>query len=160
RLNPLDPGPRPSDTDDTTWRAQVAQRRMSLLAALGEATLGSPLGATERTALDAALGAVVSTATTPILPSLVDALFDPPAPSRGSTVEQLREDGRQVAHALSRLVHGDLAGLFDGPSTVAFDPSFPMVSLDLSHISGSDTLLGLVMTCASTWMEASLRDPS
>ena len=65
-----------------------------------------------------------------------------------------------MAHALSRLVHGDLAGLFDGPSTIAFDPSLPMVSLDLSHISGSDTLLGLVMTCASTWMEASLRDPS
>jgi len=34
-----------------------------------------------------------------------------------------------------------------------------MISLDLSHISGSDTLLGLVMTCASTWMEAALRDP-
>ena len=32
---------------------------------------------------------------------------------------QLREDGRQVALALGRLVDGDLAGLFDGPSTVA-----------------------------------------
>ncbi len=34
-----------------------------------------------------------------------------------------------------------------------------MLSLDLSAISGSDTLIGLVMTCASTWMEASLADP-
>jgi hypothetical protein len=160
RLNPLDEGPRPSDADDSTWRTQVAQRRMNLLAALGESTLGRPLGATQRTALDAALASVASAATTPVLPAVVEALFAPPGPSRGSTISQLRDDGREVAHALARLVHGDLAGLFDGPSTVAFDPSLPMVSLDLSHISGSDTLLGLVMTCASTWMEASLRDPA
>jgi hypothetical protein len=159
RLNPLDEGPRPSDVDDSTWLAQVAQRRMSLLAALGETTLGRPLGATERTALDAALQGVVATADVPILPAVVDALLEPTRPWRGSTEQQLRDDGRQVAHALARLVHGDLAGLFDGPSTVALDPSVPMISLDLSHISGSDTLLGLVMTCASTWMEAALRDP-
>ena len=35
-----------------------------------------------------------------------------------------------------------------------------MVSLDLSHVAGSDTLLGLIMTCASTWMEAVLGDPA
>jgi hypothetical protein len=89
-----------------------------------------------------------------------ETLFDPQAPRPGATLAQLRDDGRQVAHALARLVHGDLAGLFDGPSTVRFDPALPMVSLDLSHISGSDSLLGLVMTCASTWMEAVLRDPA
>jgi hypothetical protein len=69
-------------------------------------------------------------------------------------------DGREVAHALGRLVRGDLAGLFDGPSTVAFDPSLPMLSLDLSQIAGSDQLLGMVMACASAWIEASLADPS
>ncbi len=36
---------------------------------------------------------------------------------------RLTEDGRQVGHALRRLVLGDLSGLFDGPSTVRFDPS-------------------------------------
>lgn len=35
-----------------------------------------------------------------------------------------------------------------------------MLSLDLSHISGSDQLLGLVMACTSAWMEASLADPA
>ena len=78
----------------------------------------------------------------------------------GSSIEQLRTDGREAAHALARLVRGDLAGLFDGPSTVRFDPGLPMLSLDLSAISGSDTLIGLVMTCASTWMEAALADPA
>jgi type IV secretory pathway VirB4 component len=159
RLNPLDEGPRPTDADDTTWLAQVGQRRMSLLAALAEATLGRPLQSVERTALDAALAHAVATSPIPVLPVVVDALFDPASQWRGSTVAELRADGRQAAHALARLVHGDLAGLFDGPSTIVLDPTLPIVSLDLSHVSGSDTLLGLVMTCASTWMEAVLRDP-
>ena len=38
-------------------------------------------------------------------------------------------------------------------------PRLPMVSLDLSRIQGSDHLIALVMTCASTWMEAALADP-
>ncbi len=58
-----------------------------------------------------------------------------------------------------RLVAGDLAGLFDRPSTVAFDPTLPMVTLDLSAISGSDQLIAMVMTCASAWMEAALTSP-
>ncbi len=55
RLNPLDEGPRPSGVDDGAWRAQVDNRRTGLLGALGESTLGRPLGPTERSALDAAL---------------------------------------------------------------------------------------------------------
>jgi hypothetical protein len=159
RLNPLDEGLRASDTDDSTWRAQVVQRRMSLLGALAAATLGRPLGATERTALDAALDAASARATVPILPLVVDSMLSPDRNWRGSTVAQLTEDGREVAHALARLVHGDLAGLFDGPSTVVLDSSLPMISLDLSHISGSDTHLSLIMICASTWMEAVLSAP-
>jgi hypothetical protein len=160
RLNPLDDGPRPSGLTDEAWRSQVVQRRMSLLAALAESTLGRPLGPVERTALDAALATAVKGASTPILPMVVDALHAPGSAYAGSTVEQLVTDGRQVAHALGRLVRGDLAGLFDGPSTVRLDPSLPMLSLDLSHISGSDTLIGLVMTCTASWLEAALADPA
>src|SRR5262249_6862829 len=40
-----------------------------------------------------------------------------------------------------------------------FDPTQPIVSVDLSRISGPDTLIGLVMTCTSAWIEAALRDP-
>ena len=163
RLNPLDEGPRPSGLKDATWQARVRARRLGLLAALAEATLERPLRATERTALDTALDNALTTAgslrSTPVLPMVVDAMLAPDRPFAGSTVEQLRIDGREAAHALARLVRGDLAGLFDGPSTISFDPSLPMLSLDLSAISGSDTLIGLVMTCASTWMEASLADP-
>ena len=159
RLNPLDEGPRPSGVDDVAWRAQVSARRTGLLGALAEATLGRALSPTERSALDAALADALGRAGVPVLPLVVDALLAPPGPYAESSVEQLRADGREVGHALARLVRGDLAGLFDGPSTVAFDPALPMLSLDLSAISGSETLLGLVMTCASTWLEAALADP-
>jgi hypothetical protein len=159
RLNPLDEGPRPSNVGDEAWRTLVEQRRMGLLAALAESTLGRPLRPVERTALDAALNVICKGTSTPVLPAIVESLHDPATAYAGSSVAQLTADGRDVAHALGRLVRGDLAGLFDGPSTVRFDPSQPIVSVDLSRISGSDTLIGLVMTCTSAWIEAALRDP-
>jgi hypothetical protein len=160
RLNPLDEGPAVGGGGGSRWRAETRRRRRSLLGSLAESVLDRPLEPTEHTALDAALDSAVATAAVPILPAVVDLLFDPTCDRAGSSAGQLRAEGRQVAHALARLVHGDLAGLFDGPSTIAFDPDLPMVSLDLSGVSGSDTLIGLVMTCASTWMEAALSDPA
>jgi len=159
RLNPLDEGPRPKSTADSEWHAQVTAARQALVAALAASTLGRDLAATERTALDAGLATAVRANGVPTLPHVVAALHGPSGGVVGATTDQLIADGRDVAHALGRLVTGDLAGLFDGPSTVRFDPSLPMLSLDLSAISGSDTLLGLVMTCTSAWLESALRDP-
>src|SRR5690625_5463327 len=65
-----------------------------------------------------------------------------------------------VGHALRRLVAGDLQGLFDGPSTIQFDPSLPMISLDLSRVAENSTLISVLMTCSSAWMEAALLDPA
>jgi type IV secretory pathway VirB4 component len=158
RLNPLDEGIRPADIADRDWAGVVWQRRRELLGSLTETVLGRGLDPVEHTTLDAALTAAIGERPTPTLPRVVSHLLDPPQPDGASTVEQLRRDGRAAGHALRRLVHGDLAGLFDGPSTVRVDPALPMVSLDLSRVTGSDTLLALVMTCASTWMEASLVD--
>jgi len=160
RLNPLDAGHQPESVSDAEWQAQVTASRQALVAALATATLGRALEATERTALDVALAEAVRTNTVPVLPHVVAALHTPPTGVTGASVEELVRDGRDVAHALGRLVTGDLAGLFDAPSTVRFDPGAPMVSLDMSDISGSDTLIGLVMTCASSWFEAALRDPN
>jgi type IV secretory pathway VirB4 component len=160
RLNPLDEGPRVAGTDDVTWKVETAKRKRALLGSLTESALGRPLLPTEHTALDAALETTVLGSTTPILPMVVDALFVPSNAHIGSSVDQLMTDGRDAGHVLARLVRGDLAGLFDGPSTVAFDPGLPMLSLDLSRISGSDQLIGLVMSCASAWMEAALADPA
>ncbi len=160
RLNPLDEGPRPSSMTDAEWIAVTRQRRRSLVGALTESALGRELAAVEHSALDAALETAVRENSVPILPHVVQALFDPRSAVPGSSLEQLARDGREVGHALTRVVSGDLAGLFDGPSTVRFDPSLPMISLDLSRISGSDSLISMVMTCASSWMEAALTDPN
>ena len=159
RLNPLDEGPRVAGTDDATWKVETDRRRRALLGSLTQSALGRGLLPTEHTALDAALDNAVTGSSTPILPMVVDALFAPSNTWIGSSVAQLMTDGRDAGHALARLVHGDLAGLFDGPSTVRFNPDLPMVSLDLSRISGSNQLIGLVMSCASAWMEAALADP-
>ncbi len=160
RLNPLDAGPPVPGLDGRRWQAETRRRRRTLLGSLTEAVLTRPLAPTEHTALDAALDTAAAASAEPTLPAVVERLFEPARDGTGSTAAQLRADGRQIGHALARLVHGDLAGLFDGPSTVAFDPQLPMVTLDLSGISGSDTLIGLVMTCASAWMEAALADPA
>ena len=160
RLNPLDEGARPHSVDDTEWAALVWQRRRELLGAVTETVLARPLAPTEHTALDVALASAVAGSSMPTLPAVVDRLLDPRPLDAGQAAAELRGDGRQPGHALRRLVYGDLAGLFDGPSTVGIDPSLPMISLDLSRISGSDELLALVMTCASSWMEAALLDPA
>jgi len=162
RLNPLDEGPRPSGLADGEWRDLVRSRRRALLGALAESALGRPMRAVEHTALDLALRSAVDRSDVPTLPMVLDAIFRPSGDDldTGTPMADLAADGRNVAHALRRLVVGDLAGLFDRPSTVAFDPALPMISLDLSGIQGSDQLIAMVMTCASAWMEAALSDPS
>ena len=156
RLNPLDPGPRDTALSDEQWRSALKLRRRVLLGSLAESALGRPLVAVEHTALDAALTHAVETAQVPTLPGVVDALLTPTASLPGATAVELARDGRDLGHALRRLVAGDLAGLFDGPSTITFDPTLPMVTLDLSGIQGSDQLIAMVMTCASAWMESAL----
>jgi hypothetical protein len=156
RLNPLDAGRRPSGVSDVEWAGMVTARRRDLIGALTETVLGRSLSPVEHTAVDIALNAAVASSQTPILPMVVDHILNPDAGNDA----RLAEDGRIVGHALRRLVAGDLAGIFDGPSTVAFDPDLPMVSLDLSHVSENNALMSILMTCASAWMESALLDPN
>ncbi|MFV0307070.1 MAG: ATP-binding protein [Desertimonas sp.] len=158
RLNPLDEGHRPSGVSDVEWAMQVASRRRDLIGALAETVLARPLTPLEHTAIDIALRATVETSEVPILPMVVDRILQP---DHGPGYdERLAEDGRIVGHALRRLVAGDLQGLFDGPSTVRFDPTLPMISLDLSRVAENSTLISVLMTCSSAWMESALLDPA
>lgn len=158
RVNPLDAGPRPSQTSDPAWAALVRSRRRELLGVLAETVLSRPLRPVEHTVVDLAVDDAVQCSPEPTLPAVIQAVLE--LGDRGTVNSEVRPgDGREVGHALRRLVYGDLAGLFDGPSTVGFDAAAPMVTLDLSRIIGNDTLLSLVMTCASAWMEAALADP-
>lgn len=157
RLNPLDEGHRPSGVSDESWAGQVASRRRDLIGALTETVLERPLSPLEHTAIDLALTDTVRSCEIPILPMVVERILSPDASQRADS--RLVEDGRVVGHALRRLVAGDLAGLFDGPSTVTFDPTLPMISLDLSRVAENTTLVSVLMTCSSAWMESALLDP-
>ncbi|GAB3214195.1 ATP-binding protein [Marinactinospora endophytica] len=158
RLNPLDEGHRPGGLTDEQWATTVASRRRDLIGALAETVLARPLTPLEHTAIDLALTAVVRENDVPILPMVVDHILNP-ADTRDDE-RRIAEDGRLVGHALRRLVARDLAGLFDGPSTVAFDPDLPMISLDLSRVTENSTLISVLMTCSSAWMESALLDPN
>jgi len=156
RLNPLDEGHRPSGLSNEQWATTVASRRRDLIGALTETVLGRNLTPLEHTAIDVALTQTVRENQVPILPMVVDHILTPGQGQDG----RLAEDGRLVGHALRRLVAGDLQGLFDGPSTVRFDPGLPMISLDLSRVTENSTLISVLMTCSSAWMESALLDPN
>ena len=148
RLNPLDPGP-----DDATGR-----RRIELLASLASACLGRSLMPRERAAVAAALDETTQASEVPTVPMVVEALLSPGAEAARSlrtTVRDLLEDGRDVALELRRLVHGDLCGMFDGPTTDGLDLSAPLVVLDLSALYSS-AALGVLMACATAWLQAAL----
>ncbi|MEU1906586.1 ATP-binding protein [Streptomyces hygroscopicus] len=168
RLNPLDAPARPHGVGEKDWVSEVRKRRLLLLGSLARTVLGRDLHPMEHTALDVALDQVVATAdaagTTPLLGDVAQVLGSPARrdEAMGELNGRLIEAAEDLAHALRRLVHGDLAGMFDAPSTAAFDPTAPMLSIDLSRLGGSgdDTALVLAMTCASAWMESALADPS
>jgi hypothetical protein len=167
RLNPLDAPPRPEDADPGDWAAEIRKRRLLLLASLARTVLRRDLHPMEHTALDIALDEVVRYTSSinepPLLGHIAGVLADPQyLPSTaGASPKRLASAAEELAHALRRLCVGDLAGMFDSPSTVAFDASTPILTIDLSRLgsSGDDTGLVLAMTCASAWMEAALADP-
>ena len=174
RLNPLDPGPAAEELeggferaddgadhlevarDDTPVRAR--RRQAEVLASLASACLGRQLLPRERAATDLALAAASLARGVPTLPQVVDALLDPSAESAASVRTgrpTLLEDGRDVALELRRLVHGDLRGMFDGPTSPGLDLTGTLVVLDLSALYNSPAL-GVLMACATAWLQATL----
>jgi hypothetical protein len=92
---------------------------------------------------------------------VVDALLLPDEASAAEVhtdVAGLAGDGREIGLELRRMVEGDLAGMFDGPTTTGIDLSGPLVVLDLSALYASPAL-GILMTCATAWLQARLADP-
>jgi type IV secretory pathway VirB4 component len=157
RLNPLDPGPEHAG-GVTDGVGSTARRQMELLTSLASACLERSLLPRERAALGVALGSATERAAVPTVPLVVEALLAPSAEAAASLRTELRElleDGRDVALELRRLVHGDLCGMFDGPTSAGLDLSAPLVVLDLSALYQS-TALGVLMACATAWLQAHL----
>jgi hypothetical protein len=154
RLNPLDPGPDQSRGGP----GDVERRHIELLSSLASACLVRDLFPRERAAIDLALLQVARKTNVPTLPAVVEALLEPTADAAADIRTDrltLVEDGRDVALELRRLVHGDLRGMFDGPTSVGLDLSGPLVVLDLSALYNSPAL-GVLMACATAWLQAAL----
>ncbi|WP_059006613.1 ATP-binding protein [Streptomyces specialis] len=168
RMNPLDAPARPTSVPERAWLTEIRKRRLLLLAGLTRTVLKRDLLPVEHTALDLALDLVVADAeahgAVPLLGEVADVLGSSRRLDQalGDHAGRMGSAAEDLAHALRRLVHGDLSGMFDAPSTVAFDPTAPMLSIDLSRLGGTgdDTALVLAMTCASAWMESALADPA
>lgn len=169
RLNPLDEGVRPefdSDgeyVDDNKWSHMVSVKRQQLLSSLIASTLERNLRPEEYTALYHAIDCAVSAHSIPIITHVARNLLEPQdynLPLGVKNVEVLRDLGFEVGHAIQRIVCGDIAGIFDGESTVKFDTKTPMLTVDLSQFSQTDATLPLLLTCTASWMESSLRDPN
>ena len=169
RLNPLDvgpgegapaaPGPLPSPGLPSS-ASPAHQRRSELLGALLSSSLGRPLQPEERAAADVALRAVEARTAVPTLAAVAQALLAPEpgqAAALGTDAEGLRQDGRQVALELRRLVVGDLAGMFDGETSPGLDMAGGVVVLDLSRLYASPAL-GLLMVCALSWLQGALAE--
>jgi hypothetical protein len=170
RLNPLDTGPArggsvltdPGTGDGVSGHdpGGVGRRRIELTASLAVACLGRDLVPRERAAIDAALTEATRRSSAagrpaPTLPDVVESLLDPSPDAAGQLrTDQLTlmEDGRDVALELRRLVHGDLCGMFDGPTTPGLRLDAPLVVLDLAAVYNSPAL-GVLMACATAWLQ-------
>ncbi len=174
RLNPLDvnpdmpagagqaAGPDGQGPLGRTGQVPAHQRRAELLGALLGSSLGRLLQPEERAAADVALSAAEERSAVPTLAVVADALLNPEprqAELLGTDTEGLRRDGRQVALELRRLVHGDLAGMFDGETSPGVELGAGMVVLDLSRLYASPAL-GLLMVCALSWLQSALASGS
>jgi len=146
RLNPLD---QTTDRDDC----------MRLVLALGATALNRALTPLEHTAMALALDAVRNRPT-PLLSDLVEALLSPTKQAAASlrmSGPELREASRDIALVLRRMCHGDLAGMFDGPTNVALDVDAPLVVLDLSEVyQRNREALPLVMCAATAWLQTAI----
>lgn len=153
RLDPLELG------DSAGVLDEHRQRRLEVLGSLGECVLGRVLAPSERAGLDAVLGDLDQA---PRLSSVVEALLEPcgsAAAALHTSPAELGSSCRELALALRRLVAGDLAPMFEGPSTVHLDKDAPGIHLDLSAVYSSPAALAPTMAAAGSWLTNALRAP-
>jgi hypothetical protein len=149
RLNPLVPPP-----GRAVSGAELARRRLGLLAALAASCLGRRLSPLEHTALELALEAASRDAD-PVLPAVVERLLEPDerrAAELGLAGGVLREASRDVSLELRRLVCGELSGMFDGATSPGLSLHGRAVVLDLSAVYRS-AALPAVMACSTAFLE-------
>lgn len=163
RINPLEEGIRPS-TDaegnpltDQMWERMVRSRRLSLITSCAQILEDRKLHANEhkaiRMAVDQAVRAAPKRKREPIIPDVLEYLDNPPEEIN----ERLRAGFEEMSATLSRMVDGDLEGMFDGTSDETFDPSAPIVVLNTKGLDGfSEDAKKIAYACTQSWAEAAV----
>ncbi len=178
RLNPLDSGPLgtnlPKDAQERRERLdEIHRRRIALLSSLLVVRLARDLTPTEEAALSLAIHHAAGHDTggdrvvDPTIPQVWALLRDPSREMArelrvpGEDPDEMREMIRPAADALGNMVQGSLAGLFDGPTTVAMDFDAPIQTVDLSRLDGrGDETVAMTLACVSSWGQAAIDDPT
>ena len=146
RLNPLTPRGGP-------------ERQLNLLYSVAAATLERPLSPEEKRSAQEALSVLERRShNEPTLPDVVDVLVHPPAEmaeALAMQIDELAAAVRPMAFALDQLCSGNLRGMFDGPTTPGLELDAPLVVLNLRAVLNTHTTaLGILMTCATAWLQA------
>jgi DNA helicase HerA-like ATPase len=146
RLNPLDP-------------AITATGQLALLRTIVEVATGRPLDERAGYSLKVAhaqVHDVIGDQRQPLLPDVVAALRAPSvaaAAAMSVDSDELRRWGLDVALVLDRLVDGDLAGMFDGPTTAGINLTAPLIVFDLSRIDRNSVAMPILMAVVGVWLE-------
>ncbi|GAA4345442.1 ATP-binding protein [Microbacterium rhizosphaerae] len=160
RLNPLDRGPRRTASTDDQHEQMVAQRRIGTLISLIEQTMtGARLSAVEHAAVHLALRRAITE--TDDAPTLREVHRQLGLIASGDTDGDaaLVAASAQPRFVLRRFVEGDLSGLFEDASTVAFDEDAPMVVIDTSELfARGDLVAQLTQVCSTAWIQAVVSD--
>ena len=150
-------GARPAQPADAARRARAAAQP-ALLASRRPRSSGRsrPRRSARRRRRSASLER--RSAGEPTLPGVVDVLIHPPgemAEALAMPLEELAAATRPMAFALDQLCSGNLRGMFDGPTTPGLDLDAPLVVLNLRAVLNTHTTaLGILMTCATAWLQA------
>ena len=136
-------------------------RWTTLLAALAE-TQGYRPSVTDEAVLSAVIRRLVGatdgyTALRPLtIPDVARGLADPTddliAAGRFAGRREWLDHTRSITDALTNLIVGPLAGLFDAPTNFDLDWDAPIQSMDLSRLrSRGDQAIAVALTCLGSW---------
>ncbi|PDQ35197.1 MAG: hypothetical protein B5766_07725 [Candidatus Lumbricidophila eiseniae] len=154
RINLLDASPRRAGVSDRSHLQQTMQHRRSILRQVVQLLRAddtdSGLESVEHTALDLALEAAIFQTDTPTVRDVLHTLeFPDPDAAR-----LVGNGGLNLFHTLRRLTSGDVAGMFDTYSTVAFNTEAPCVVVDTSGLRTASKEAQAITTLAtSTWIK-------
>ncbi|HEY3514530.1 MAG TPA: hypothetical protein VGL36_35450 [Kribbella sp.] len=143
----------------TTARADGAATQNQLLRAVAVQALGRELGPREGKALEVARRLAVRQARDEgkiaDIRNLVPAMLRPTedsASAADTSIDELREYGRDVAYALGTMIDDHLTGLVDGPTDPRIQLNDSLTVFDISALPDSGPAVPIAMAIINTWL--------